>query len=81
VHLETDSPYNTYKNAGLPPGPINFPEISAIDAVLDYEKHNFLYMVAREDFSGYHNFSKNLAQHNRYAARYRAALNERKIWK
>jgi UPF0755 protein len=81
VHLETDSPYNTYKNAGLPPGPINFPEVSAIDAVLDYEKHNFLYMVAREDFSGYHNFSRTLAEHNRHAARYRAALNERKIWK
>lgn len=80
VHLEIDSPYNTYKNAGLPPGPINFPEVSGIDAVLDYEEHNFLYMVAREDFSGYHNFSRTLAEHNRYAARYRAALNERRIW-
>ena len=81
VHLEIDSPYNTYRNAGLPPGPINFPEVSAIDAVLDYEKHDFLFMVAREDFSGYHNFSKTLAEHNRHAARYRAALNELKIWK
>ncbi len=81
VHLEIDSPYNTYRNAGLPPGPINFPEMSAIDAVLDYEKHDYLYMVAREDFSGYHNFSKTLAEHNRHAARYRAALNEQKIWK
>lgn len=81
VHLETDSPYNTYRNAGLPPGPIIFPEVSAIDAVLDYEKHNFLYMVAREDFSGYHNFSRTLAEHNRHAAKYRAALNDRKIWK
>lgn len=79
VHLETESPYNTYKNAGLPPGPINFPEISSIDAVLDYEKHDFLYMVAREDFSGYHSFSKTLAEHNRYAARYHAALNKRNI--
>ena len=81
VHLEIDSPYNTYKNAGLPPGPINFPEVSAIDAVLDFEKHDYLYMVAHEDFSGYHNFSRTLAEHNRHAARYRAALNERKIWK
>jgi len=81
VHLEIDSPYNTYRNAGLPPGPINFPEVSAIEAVLDYEEHNFLYMVAREDFSGYHNFSRTLAEHNRHAARYRAALNERRIWK
>ena len=81
IHLEIDSPYNTYRNAGLPPGPINFPEVSAIDAVLDYEKHDFLFMVAREDFSGYHNFSKTLAEHNRYAAKYRAALNDRNIWK
>jgi UPF0755 protein len=79
-HLEIDSPYNTYKYAGLPPGPINFPEASAIDAVLNYEKHDYLYMVARADFSGYHHFSKTLAEHNRHAARYRAALNERKIW-
>ena len=80
-HLEIDSPYNTYKHAGLPPGPINFPEISAIDAVLNYEDHNYLYMVAKPDFSGYHNFSTTLAEHNRNAARYRAALNERQIWK
>jgi UPF0755 protein len=80
-HLETDSPYNTYKYSGLPPGPINFPEVSAIEAVLNHEKHDYLYMVAREDFSGYHHFSKTLTEHNRHAARYRAALNERKIWK
>lgn len=79
-HLEIDSPYNTYKYAGLPPGPINFPEALAIDAVLNYEKHDYLYMVARADFSGYHHFSKTLAEHNRHAAKYRAALNERKIW-
>ncbi|SHF83528.1 UPF0755 protein [Mariniphaga anaerophila] len=81
AHLEIDSPYNTYKNPGLPPAPINFPEVSAIDAVLNFEKNDFLYMVAREDFSGYHNFSKTLSQHNRYAARYRQALNQKKIWK
>jgi len=80
-HLKIDSPYNTYKNAGLPPGPINFPEVSAIDAVLNYEDHNYLYMVAKPDFSGFHNFSTSLAEHNRNAARYRAALNERQIWK
>lgn len=80
-HIEIDSPYNTYKHAGLPPGPINFPEISAIDAVLNYEDHNYLYMVAKPDFSGYHNFSTTLAEHNRNANRYRAALNERQIWK
>ncbi len=80
-HLEIDSPYNTYKYAGLPPGPIMFPEISAIDAVLNYEKHSYIYMCAKEDFSGYHNFAKTLAQHNRNAAKYRAALNKNKIWK
>lgn len=79
--LEIDSPYNTYKNAGLPPGPINFPEISSIEAVLNPRQHNYLYMCAKEDFSGYHNFSTNLAQHNIHAARYRNALNKLKIWK
>jgi UPF0755 protein len=81
VHLEVDSPYNTYKNAGLPPGPVNFPEVSAIDAVLNYEKHNYLFMAAKEDFSGYHNFARTLAEHNRNASRYRAALDKMKIYK
>jgi UPF0755 protein len=81
VHLEVDSPYNTYKNAGLPPGPVNFPEVSAIDAVLNYEKHNYLYMAAKEDFSGYHNFARTLSEHNRNAIRYRAALDKMKIYK
>lgn len=80
-HLETDSPYNTYKYAGLPPGPINFPEISSIDAVLNAEKHKYLYMCAKEDFSGYHNFARTLSQHNANAARYRAALNANKIYR
>ncbi len=80
-HLEIDSPYNTYKYVGLPPGPIMFPEISAIDAVLNSEKHNYLYMCAKEDFSGYHNFAKTLSQHNRNAAKYRAALNKKRIYK
>lgn len=76
---EIDSPYNTYKNIGLPPSPINLPEISSIDAVLNYEKHDYIFMCAKEDFSGYHNFSTNLKQHNIYAQRYRIALNKRGI--
>ncbi len=80
-HLEIDSPYNTYKYAGLPPGPIAFPEVSAIDAVLDYEDHNYVFMCAKEDFSGYHNFAKTLAQHNKNADKYRKALDKNKIYK
>lgn len=74
VHKEVDSPYNTYRHAGLPPGPINMPEISSLQAVLNYKASNYYYMCAREDFSGYHNFSDNLAEHNRNAARYQRAL-------
>ncbi len=73
-HLEIDSPYNTYRYAGLPPGPINFPDIRSIDAVLNFEQHNLLYFCAREDFSGYHNFARTHAEHARHAARYHAAL-------
>ncbi|MDR2910207.1 MAG: endolytic transglycosylase MltG [Bacteroidales bacterium] len=79
-HLETESPYNTYKYTGLPPGPINFPETNAIEAVLDFEKHNFIYMCAKEDFSGFHNFAVTLDEHNINAARYRAALNANNIF-
>ena len=79
-YLEMDSPYNTYKYAGLPPGPINFPERSSIDAVLNYDKNNYLYMCAKEDFSGYHNFARTLAEHNRNAEKYRQALNENRIF-
>ncbi len=79
VHLDIDSPYNTYKHVGLPPGPINFPETSAIDAVLNFERTNYYYMCAKEDFSGYHNFAATLSEHNRNAAKYRAALNKNKI--
>lgn len=78
-HIGIDSPYNTYKYGGLPPGPISIPSISSIDAVLDYERHDFLYMCAKDDFSGYHNFAKTLAQHNKNALSYQKALNRRKI--
>ena len=73
-HLEIDSPYNTYKVRGLPPGPINNPEPSAIDAVLNHEEHSYIYMCAKPDFSGYHNFARTLSQHNRNARAYQVAL-------
>ena len=77
--LQVDSPYNTYRYAGLPPGPISVPSVSGIDAVLNAEDHSFLYFCARADMSGYHHFSKSLREHNRYAYKYRQALNQRKI--
>jgi UPF0755 protein len=80
-HLETISPYNTYLVPGLPPGPITFPEISSLNAVLNFEKHNWLYFCAREDFSGFHNFARTNAEHERNAAKYHAALNEMKLIK
>lgn len=78
-HLEIDSPYNTYKYAGLPPGPLRIPTIKGLNGVLNYTKHKYLYMCAKEDFSGRHNFAVTLAEHNRNANRYRAELNRRKI--
>lgn len=80
-HKEIDSPYNTYKFTGLPPGPIRSPSIAAINGVLNHEKHNYLYMCAKEDFSGYHNFATSLAQHNRNAQRYQRALNQARIYR
>ncbi|TXE12497.1 endolytic transglycosylase MltG [Algoriphagus aquimarinus] len=80
VHKETDSPYNTYMYAGLPPGPINLPDINSLDAVLNAEDHSYLYFCAKEDFSGYHSFASTLAQHNANARRYQAALNAAKIY-
>lgn len=78
-HLEYDSPYNTYKYPGLPPGPIYLPSPVTINKVLDYEKHNYLYFCAKPDFSGYHNFAKTLTQHNINARRYQRALNRNGI--
>ncbi|HUX55869.1 MAG TPA: endolytic transglycosylase MltG [Bacteroidales bacterium] len=80
-HLQTSSPYNTYKHRGFPPGPIGCPSIEGIDAVLNAEEHDYLYFAAKADFSGYHNFSRSLAEHNRYAALYQRELNKRKIFK
>lgn len=80
VHKEIDSPYNTYKNTGLPPGPINLPEISALDAVLNYQEHDYLYFCARDDFSGYHAFATNLRDHLNNARRYSRALNAAGIY-
>lgn len=79
--LKIDSPYNTYRYAGLPPGPIRIPSVAAIDAVLHAEKHPYLYFCARDDFSGYHYFSKTLTEHNRYARLYRRSLNRRRIYR
>ncbi len=78
-HLATDSPYNTYLYAGLPPSPIRIPSKTALEAVLHYTHHNYLYMCAKDDLSGYHAFAGTLSEHNRNAAKYHAALNKRNI--
>lgn len=79
--LNFDSPYNTYKYTGLPPGPICMPSIAAIDAVLTYEKHNYIYFCAKEDFSGYHNFASNIKDHQLNAKKFQLALSKRGIMK
>ncbi len=74
-HLEIDSPYNTYKYAGLPPGPIFMPDVNAIDAVLNPEQHDFIYFCASVTRFGYHEFASTLAQHNVNARKYANWLN------
>jgi UPF0755 protein len=78
-YLSVPSPYNTYANTGLPPGPIMMPSVNAVKAVLNYKPSNYIYMCAKEDFSGSHNFADNITDHNKNAAKFRQALNERNI--
>lgn len=78
-HTRIESPYNTYLYPGLPPAPIRIPEASTMDSVLHYRHHNYLYMCAKEDLTGYHNFAVSLAEHNRNAAAYHKALNKLKV--
>lgn len=79
-NTKVNSPYNTYKNTGLPPGPIRIPSVNGIESVLNYTKHNFIYMCAKEDFSGTHNFASDYNAHMQNAKKYWKALNERKIF-
>lgn len=76
VMLNIDSPYNTYRNIGLPIGAICIPSISSIDAVVNYEKHDYFYFCAKEDFSGYHAFAKTYDEHLINARKYHNALNK-----
>lgn len=78
-HLKVDSPYNTYLYAGLPPGPITIPGIKGIDAVLNYQNHNYLYFCANSNMDGTHKFARTLSEHNVNARAYQAALNKLKI--
>lgn len=78
-HLQVQSPYNTYANPGLPPGPICTPSIPSIDAVLNPERHDYMYYCAKLDGSGYHHFSRTNAEHEQYADQYRAQLDQRGV--
>jgi UPF0755 protein len=80
-YLTVNSPYNTYIHNGFPPGPIGCPSIQGIDAVLNAQEHEFIFFAAKADFSGYHNFSRTLSEHNRYAAMYQKELDRRRIFK
>ncbi len=81
AQLAVESPYNTYLKPGLPPGPINIPEISSLEAVLNFKVHDYFYFCAKEDFSGYSSFAKTLSEHNRNARKYQEALNKLKVYK
>ena len=78
-HTRINSPYNTYKNTGLPPGPICLPSISSIISVLNYSKHNYMFFCARDDLSGFHVYSVTLDEHNRNAKKYRSAISKLNI--
>ena len=80
-HKRIKSPYNTYIHKGLPPGPIRLASKNYIDAVLNYEKHDYIFMCAKDDFSGYHAFATNLTDHNRNAKKCQIALDLRKIYR
>ncbi len=77
IHLAFNSPYNTYLNSGLPPGPICMASPEAIDAVLNAPEHNYIYFCAKDDLSGYHNFAETFAQHQLNARKYQQELNRR----
>lgn len=79
-HKLIESPYNTYKYAGIPPGPISMPSVDAMEAVLNHEEHDYFYFCAKADFSGYHAFASTLAEHNRNAYAFHQAMNERGIY-
>ncbi|MDB5115282.1 MAG: putative aminodeoxychorismate lyase [Mucilaginibacter sp.] len=80
-YLVVNSPYNTYQHTGLPPGPIMMPSVNAVKSVLNYQKSDYLYMVAKDDFSNRHNFATNMADHLINAHKFQKALNERNIKK
>lgn len=81
IHKSVDSPYNTYLNEGLPPGPINMPTIASLNAVLNYEEHDYIFMCAKADFSGYHAFAETLQEHNINARKFQQALNRERIFR
>ena len=79
-HTQIDSPYNTYKHTGLPPGPIRITSIQVVDAVLNAQKHDYLFFCAKSDFSGYHHFARTFRQHSVYAQEYHRELDRRGIY-